>query len=85
MTLVSISIKGKTYTLSRKDVEEVFKRLEPEQLKGKAKYYIEFNGIRFPIKQVIAEVTGLPRVAFTAMHAYNILTKLGFEVKEVKC
>jgi len=65
MTLVSISIKGKTYTLSRKDVEEVFKRLEPEQLKGKAKYYIEFNGIRFPIKQVIAEVTGLPRLRCT--------------------
>jgi len=36
-----------------------------------------------PIKQVISAITGLPRVAFTAMHACRILTALGFEVKEL--
>jgi len=51
---------------------------------GNRKYYIEFEGGRYPIKQVIAEVTGLPRVAFTAMDAYRILTKLGFDVKELE-
>jgi len=84
LTAVSITIRGKTYTLTRKDVEDVLRKLEPEELRGKAKYYIEFEGMKFPIKQVVAEVTGLPRVAFTAMHAYSVLTKLGFDVKEVK-
>lgn len=51
---------------------------------GNRKYYIEFEGEKYPIKQVIAEVTGLPRVAFTAMDAYRILTKLGFDVKELE-
>ena len=84
MTVVTVTIKGKTYTLTQKDVEEILKRLEPEELKGNAKYYIEFDGKKFPVKQVFAEVTGLPRVAFVTMDAYNTLTKLGFEVREVK-
>lgn len=74
MTVVTVTIKGKTYTLTQKDVEEILKRLEPEELKGNAKYYIEFDGMKFPIKKVLTEVIGLPRIAFTAMYAYNILT-----------
>ena len=57
--------------------------LDPEPLRGRAKYYIEYRGRRYSIKQVVSAVTELPRVAFTAMHAYRILTALGFEVKEL--
>jgi len=84
MTTVTKTIKGRTFTVSREDVERVLKSIDPEPLKGNAKYYVEFEGRRFPIKQVIAKVTGLPRVAFTAKHAYDILTELGFEVKEAR-
>jgi 5-methylcytosine-specific restriction protein B len=49
-----------------------------------AKYYIEYRGKRYPIKQVVSAITGLQRVAFTSRHAYSILTALGFEVKELK-
>ena len=45
---------------------------------------LEYKGRVYPIKQVVSAVTGLPRVAFTAMHAYRVLTVLGFEVKELK-
>jgi len=81
--LVVFTIRGRTFNISREDVERVLEKLDPEPLRGRAKYYIEYRGKRYPIKQVISAVTGLPRVAFTAMHAYRILTALGFEVKEL--
>jgi hypothetical protein len=80
--LVVFTIRGRTFNISREDVERVLEKLNPEPLRGRAKYYIEYRGKRYPIKQVVSAVTGLPRVAFTAMHAYRILTALGFEVKE---
>lgn len=81
--MVVFTIRGRTFNISREDVERVLEKLDPEPLRGRAKYYIEYRGKRYPIKQVVSAVTGLPRVAFTAMHAYRILTALGFEVKEL--
>ena len=77
------TIRGKVFDISREDVERVLNNLDPEPFRGRAKYYIEYRGKKYPIKQVISAVTGLPRIAFTAMHAYRILTTLGFEVKEL--
>jgi len=31
-------------------VKEVLEKLDPEPFKGKAKYYVEFRGRRYPIK-----------------------------------
>ena len=81
--MVVFTIRGRTFNISREDIERVLERLDPEPLRGRAKYYIEYRGKRYPIKQVVSAVTGLPRVAFTAMHAYRVLTALGFEVKEL--
>jgi len=81
--VVVFTIRGKIFEISRGDLEHVLENLDPEPLRGRAKYYIEYNGKKYPIKQVISAVTGLPRIAFTAMHAYRILTTLGFEVKEL--
>ena len=81
--MVVFTIRGRIFNISREDVERVLEKLDPEPLRGRAKYYIEYRGKRYPIKQVVSAVTGLPRVAFTAMHAYRILTALGFEVKEL--
>lgn len=84
MCMVIFRIGGKDYDITEKKIEEVLEKLEPEPLKGARKYYIEYKGKRYPIKQVIAAVTGLPRIGFTARDAYRILTKLGFEVKELE-
>jgi hypothetical protein len=81
--VVMFTIRGRTFNISREDVERVLEKLDPEPLRGRAKYYIDYRGKRYPIKQVISAVTGLPRVAFTAMHAYRVLSALGFEVKEL--
>ena len=82
--VVVFTIRGEKFVITRNDVERVLENLDPEPLRGRAKYYIEYKGRAYPIKQVVSAVTGLPRVAFTAMHAYRILTALGFEVKELK-
>jgi len=81
--LVVFTIRGRTFNISREDVERALEKLDPEPLRGRAKYYIDYRGKRYPIKQVISAVTGMPRVAFTAMHAYRVLSALGFEVKEL--
>ena len=78
------TVRGKRFDIEKDDIINAAKDMEPEPLTGKRKYYIEINGKRYPIKQVISLVTGLPRIAFTAMDAYRILTKLGFEVKEIE-
>ena len=82
--MVMFTIGGKVYYVTREDVINAVKNVKPESLTGKRKYYVEINGKQYPIKQVLSLVTGLPRIAFTSMDAYRILTKLGFEVKELK-
>jgi hypothetical protein len=81
--VASFTIGGRTFSLTRGDVERALEGLEPEPLRGRAKYYIEYKGRRYPIKQVVAAATGLSRMEFTAMHAHKILGELGFEVKEL--
>jgi hypothetical protein len=39
-----LTIRGKTFNVSREDVERVLKKLNPEPLRGRAKYYIEYKG-----------------------------------------
>jgi hypothetical protein len=81
--VASFTIGGRTFSLTRGDVERALEGLEPEPLRGRAKYYIEYRGRRYPIKQVVAAATGLSRMEFTAMHAHKVLGELGFEVKEL--
>jgi len=79
---VKFTIRGRVYDISREDILKAIEGVEPEPLTGKRKYYIEAHGRKYPIKQVIGLALGLPRASFTAMDAYRILTKLGFEVRE---
>ena len=82
--MVVFTIRGKRFNIERDDIINALKNVEPEPIIGRRKYYVEISGRKYPIKQVIGLVTGLPRIAFTAMDAYRILTKLGFEVKEIE-
>ncbi|RLI82951.1 hypothetical protein DRP04_02700 [Archaeoglobales archaeon] len=82
--MVVFKLRGREYNITREDVEKVLKTVEPEPFKGNAKYYVEYNEKKYPIKQVVASVTRLPRVSFTAMDAYRVLSRLGFEIKELQ-
>ncbi len=70
--------------VKKEDIAEILGKIEPEAMSGNKKYYVEFDGKKYPIKQIVGEITELPRIGFTAMDAYRILTKLGFSVKELK-
>ena len=47
---------------------------------GATSTFIELHGRRFPIKQVLRLVSGLPPVGFTAQDAHRILSRLGFDI-----
>ena len=81
--LVTFTVKGKTFEVTREEVERALEKLEPKPLRGRAKYYIEHRGKRYPIKQVVEAVTGLSRLDFTAALALRVLRELGFEVREL--
>ena len=75
-----ITIRSKTYNISKEEVEENLRDIEPEE--GKAKYFVEIGGKEFPIKQVLNQTLNLPKLAFTSQDAFIVLEKLGFEIVE---
>jgi hypothetical protein len=55
--------------LSKEKVVEVLKGLQPEPLRGRARYYVELDGRKYPVKQVVAAVTGLSKESFSTEQA----------------
>jgi hypothetical protein len=70
--------------LSKEKVVEVLKGLEPEPLRGRARYYVELDGKKYPVKQVVATVTGLSKESLSTEQAVKVLKALGFEVKDLR-
>ena len=75
-----IILKGKAYDISREEVEKKMKGRQPEPIR---KYFMIVNGVKYPPKQIIAEVLDLGRVEFTTLDAVNILRRLGFEIGRI--
>jgi len=73
-------VKGREFDISRAQIARTVKGKQPKPI---TKYYVEIEGIRYPIKQVIEWVTGLHPIDFTSMYANDILSRLGFEVKAI--
>jgi hypothetical protein len=70
--------------LSKEKVMEVLKGLEPEPLRGRARYYVELDGKKYPVKHVMVAVTGLSKESFSTEQAVKILKALGFEVEDLR-
>ena len=75
---MKFKIRGRSYVIEKKDVIEKMRGEEPGDID---KYYVILEGKKFPIKQVIEVVCGIPLIGFTSMDAYRILEKLGFEIE----
>lgn len=69
------NVAGHTFTLRASQVERVMRGVLPEPLKD---HFVVVGQRRYPPKQVLAQITGLDRAAFTTHHARRILTGLGF-------
>jgi 5-methylcytosine-specific restriction protein B len=74
---VEFTINGERHDLTRAGVESILSTLEPESVHT---YSVEVEGRRFPVKQVLAESTGLSVTDFDSTRAQRILQSLGFEV-----
>jgi len=75
---LKFTIRGKIYELKKEEVHKKLKGVVAEPIR---KYYIEVENMQYPVKQVLTTVTGLPPISFTSKYAYDVLTRLGFEVK----
>jgi 5-methylcytosine-specific restriction protein B len=74
---VEFTINGERYDLTRAGVESILATLEPGSVHT---YSVELEGRHFPVKQVLAESTGLSVTDFDSTRAQRILQSLGFEV-----
>jgi hypothetical protein len=66
MTRESFELRGKRFELSRSEVEERLKRVEPRAV---TKYQVRINGTPYPPKQALAAAIGKPVTNFTTMDA----------------
>ena len=76
-------INGKSYEIDKKTVINSLKGTTPANFDGRHKYYIEINGEKYPIKQILHLVTGLPNIEFHASDAKSVLRKLGFDIHTI--
>ena len=74
-------INSRSYEITRDDILNATRGVPPNPFDGRNKYYVEIHRLKYPIKQTIHLVTGLPYTGgFTAQDAHRILKKLGFQV-----
>ncbi len=73
----TFKMDGKVFTLSRSSVVKAVRNLQPGPIR---KYSVLIEGVRYPIIQVIARVTGLPPLVITPAGAYKVLRDLDFQL-----
>ena len=79
---MNFTLRGKPLAITVADIHRATREVPPAPTDGRNKYFVELHGQRFPIKQVLRLVTGLPPVGFTAQDAHRILSRLGFDIFE---
>jgi len=71
------TVGGRQILLSKEDVEQKLLPVMPEEVR---ELYAEVNGTRYPVKQALAEATGLHRGVFTSHDAMRVFRKLSIPV-----
>ena len=77
---MNFQIAGRRYELAPDDVMDATRNIPPDVPDGRYKYFVKLHNRQYPIKQVIALVTGLESAEFISHAAYRILTALGFDI-----
>jgi hypothetical protein len=68
-------VGGRELDITAKDVVRKMRGVQPEPIRD---HLVEIVNTEFPLKQVLAVVTGWERQSFTTMEANRVLTRLGF-------
>lgn len=77
MATISFTLAGRQFDLSEDEVRARVAQHRPESID---QYWVEIDGTRWPVKQVMALATGLGRSDFQSQNSRRLLTKLGFTV-----
>jgi hypothetical protein len=72
---LKFTVGGAEVFLSKEDVEQKLQPVTPESIREVS---VEVNGKRYPVKQALAEATGLLRGNFTSHDAMRVFRKLSF-------
>ena len=75
---LSFTLRGRTFEKERNEFTAAVLQKIPGRIQ---KYSTQINGTRYPIRQVVSLVTGLPPIAITSQDAYRILEKFGFRIE----
>jgi hypothetical protein len=74
----TVRLNGTDYQIDSEKIVRLASRLEPKAID---KYWAKIQGRRFPPKQIVSELLGVPLVDFTTMDASRILSAVGLQVQ----
>lgn len=77
---IDFTLDGKRYQLTRDAVIRSMRKQIPGRIQT---YAVDIDGVRFPVKQVLAQALQIPVTTFVSTRAQDLLTKLDFEVMNV--
>jgi len=75
MTTISFTLARRQYELSDDDVRARIANHRPHPID---QYWVDIDGVRWPVKQVMALATGLRKTDFQSQNSRRLLAKLGF-------
>jgi hypothetical protein len=78
--LPKFTIRGRTFRIRVQDVETAVTSLQPEPL-SRLTPVVKINGKIFPIKQLVAAITGLSVYEVSSLDAYRLLDQLGYFIQ----
>ena len=81
MDEIDFTLDGERYRLSREAVIRAMRKQIPGRIQT---YAVDIEGVRFPVKQVLAQALQIPVTRFVSTRAQDLLTKLDFEVLNVE-
>lgn len=74
---LSFTLAGRQFELAEDLVRARLTHHRPEVVQ---QYWVEIDGVRWPVKQVMALATGLDRNEFQSQNSRRLLAKLGFPI-----
>jgi hypothetical protein len=74
---MKFTLAGKSFELTSDDVRGRLADHHPDSID---QYWVEIDGTRWPVKQVMSIATGLARTEFQSQNSRRLLSKLGFTI-----
>lgn len=73
-----VRLAGQLFRVRIGEIERIAKRIEPKPI---STYFVKLGGQNIPVKQLVAELTGLGLSEFTSQDAIRVARQLGVEIR----